>query len=368
LELKAGVRIKVSVNFKLKVQRHNQSHVVYQWNRMAFMNLIKKEEAGCKEQRSVMILGGSGFIGTRLAALLKDMDVPVQIGDLRPSEAFPELSLHCDVRSEKSLREVLRETRTIVNLAAEHRDDVRPLTRYRETNVDGATHVCNAAREVGIQKIVFTSSAAVYGFQPHPVDENGPFEPFNEYGKTKLEAEGIYQAWAAEDSSRSLVIVRPTVVFGEGNRGNVYSLLQQIASGRFLMVGSGINSKSMAYVGNIAAFLIHILSTGPGIQIFNYVDGPDMTTNALVAHITRCMGKQEKVLRIPESIALFGGHVLDAIASFSGRSFSISAIRVRKFCENTQFVSNRVAQSGFTPPYSLSDGLSLVIRSEFRET
>ena len=49
----------------------------------------------------------------------------------------------------------------------------------------------------------------------------GHFLPFNAYGKTKLEAENIYRAWAAEDPLRTLVIVRPTVIFGEGNRGNV---------------------------------------------------------------------------------------------------------------------------------------------------
>ena len=54
---------------------------------------------------------------------------------------------------------------------------------------------------------------------------------------------------------RSLVIVRPAAVFGEGNRGNVYQLLRQIASRRFVMVGSGHNRKSMAYVGNVSALL-----------------------------------------------------------------------------------------------------------------
>lgn len=313
----------------------------------------------------VAILGGSGFIGHRLSRLLIEQGIPVRIGDLRPAAEFPDLFRESDVRRPETVRPVLNGASAIINLAAEHRDDVRPLSRYHETNVDGAQQVCAVARECGIQKIVFTSSVAVYGFQPTPVDEDGPFAPFNEYGKTKLEAEQIYRAWAAEDPSRSLVIIRPTVVFGEGNRGNVYNLLRQIAAGKFLMVGSGTNVKSMAYVGNVAAFIVHALTLDPGTHLFNYVDGPDLNTRDLVEYIRRCIGATSPLRRIPKSVAMAGGHLFDIAARVSGRTFPISAIRVRKFCETTQFRAERIAHTGFTPPFSLEEGLARTIRFEF---
>ena len=196
----------------------------------------------------------------------------------------------------------------------------------------------------------------------------GPFEPFNPYGETKLLAEGIYRAWAEEDPARSLVIIRPTVVFGEGNRGNVYNLLRQIASGRFLMVGPGTNKKSMAYVGNVADFLIHSLTLGPGVHIFNYVDMPDLTMNDLVALVNQNLDRPSpNTKRIPMPLALAGGHVLDLVARVAGRTFPISAIRVKKFCENTQVSAEQCLRSGFTPKYSLKEGLSRTIRSEFLE-
>lgn len=79
-----------------------------------------------------------------------------------------------------------------------------------------------------------------------------------------------------------MTIIRPTVVFGEGNRGNVYNLFRQIASGRFVMIGSGNNMKSMAYVENIAARLEHALDQQSTYQVSNYVDKPDFTMNQLV--------------------------------------------------------------------------------------
>jgi GlcNAc-P-P-Und epimerase len=326
---------------------------------------VRSGVSGGVRKGSVLLVGGSGFIGTRLTRVLLEQGRQVRIGDLRPSDGFPQLWTRCDVCDAASLRTPMQGAAAVVNLAAEHRDDVRPLSRYREVNVSGAEQVCGAAREAGVQKIVFTSSVAVYGFQPRAVDENGPFEPFNAYGKTKLEAEEVYRAWAGEDPARTLVMVRPAVVFGEGNRGNVYNLMHQIAAGRFLMVGPGKNVKSMAYVGNIASFLAHALSFGPGQHILNYVDGPDMSTREIVALIRRCLGKTTKAREIPRAVAMAGGHVLDVVARVTGRRFPISAVRVQKFCESTQFRAERVESSGFVAPFSLAEALERTIRYEF---
>jgi len=314
----------------------------------------------------IAVLGGSGFIGTRLVRRLIELGHPARIGDIEPSLAFPDHHFQCDVRSASTLKAVLSGAGALINLAAEHRDDVRPLSRYHETNVEGARQVCRAATEAGIQKLIFTSSVAVYGFQPFPVDESGPFEPFNPYGETKLLAEGIYQAWANEDPSRSLVIIRPTVVFGEGNRGNVYNLLRQIASGRFVMVGPGNNRKSMAYVGNVSECLIHTLGFGPGVHIYNCVDGPDMNMNDLVALVYNCLGKSKsRDLRIPLRLAIAGGHMMDVLSRFTRTSFPVSAIRIRKFTESTQFDGSRILSTGFKPPYELKQALASTIQAEF---
>ena len=128
-----------------------------------------------------------------------------------------------------------------------HRDDIRPISRYDDVNVQGAKNICDAARKHSIKKIIFTSSVAIYGFAPEDTDESGEPNFFNDYGRTKYLAEQVYKEWQLEDSeNRALIIVRPTVIFGEGNRGNVYNLLKQIFSGSFLMFGDGKNKKSMA--------------------------------------------------------------------------------------------------------------------------
>ena len=88
-----------------------------------------------------------------------------------------------------------------------------------------------------------------------------------------MEAEAVYREWLSQDpENRSLVIVRPTVVFGEQNRDNVYNLLRQIATRRFIMFGPGTNKKSMAYVQNLTEFLAFCSQFGPGEHLYNYVD------------------------------------------------------------------------------------------------
>jgi hypothetical protein len=90
-----------------------------------------------------------------------------------------------------------------------------------------------------------------------------------------------------------------------------------------------------------------------------------MDTITLVEHIRKCLGKTGSTPRFPKALAMMGGHLLDVVARISGRTFPISAIRVRKFCESTQFRAERVKETGFVPPYSLSEGLARTIQFEF---
>ena len=128
----------------------------------------------------------------------------------------------------------------VVNLAAVHRDDIADLNAYYTTNVIGARNVAQICREKGVSKLIFTSTVAVYGFASPETDESGRLEPFNEYGRTKMLAEREYWKHYA-DKKNSLIVIRPTVIFGPGNRGNVYTLLNSIAKKKFVMIGKGLN-------------------------------------------------------------------------------------------------------------------------------
>jgi nucleoside-diphosphate-sugar epimerase len=318
----------------------------------------------------LIVIGGSGFIGTRLGRLLTQAVDEFKIVDKAVSGLYPSRTVLADVREVETLRASIHEGATVINLAAEHRDDVRPLSLYDDVNVGGARNVCTVAREKHVQTIVFTSSVAVYGFAPIDTDEAGQIAPFNDYGRTKYDAEQVYKTWQAEaPTERTLVIVRPTVVFGEQNRGNVYNLLRQIAAGKFVMVGDGLNRKSMAYVENVATFLqFSTTAFKPGVHIYNYIDKPDSNMNALVGTVNRMLGKPEQIgLRLPFAVGYAIGKCFDALAAFTGKKFAISSIRVKKFCANSVFETS-LAKTGFVPPVPLSEALERTVRHEFIES
>jgi nucleoside-diphosphate-sugar epimerase len=205
----------------------------------------------------------------------------------------------------------------------------------------------------------------VYGFAEPGTDENGAINPFNEYGRTKFEAEDKLRTWQAQ-SDNSLIIVRPTVIFGEGNRGNVFNLMNQIASGKFLMVGKGENKKSMAYIGNIVAFLETCVATEQKYGVYNYVDTPDLTMNELVSQVrAKLKGKTGVGPRLPLWLGIILGYTADLVAKVSGRNLPVSSIRVKKFTSSTEFKSAKARLKNFHAPFLLSDGVQRTLQSEF---
>lgn len=319
------------------------------------------------------LIGGAGFIGRSLVQRLRADGRALRLVDVaKPAALAPDVEFRqTDVRNYDELLEAMRGCDAVINLAAVHRDDVRPISLYTEVNVRGAQNICRAAEALQIRNIVFTSSVAIYGFQEGEPNEDSPAQPFNPYGQTKWEAERVFRAWQSKESlARRLVIVRPTVVFGPENRGNVYSLIAQLASGLFVMVGNGQNRKSMAFVENVSAFIAHVATAKTdeaGVSVYNYVDKPDFNMNELLAVVRQALGKgKPSRLRLPYSLGLAIGAVFDAVARLTGRTFPISKIRVQKFCASTVFRADRLKETSFVPPFDLRAGLMETIAREFK--
>ncbi|MEC5147432.1 NAD-dependent epimerase/dehydratase family protein [Chitinophaga sp. 212800010-3] len=311
----------------------------------------------------IFVIGGSGFIGTVLGeGLVKDGRTFRNI-DKQTSRVFNTLTHIGDVRNPDEIRKYLfkdTESDWVILLAAEHRDDVAPVSLYNEVNVKGTENVLKLMEEKGINKIFFTSSVAIYGLNKDNPTEEYPADPFNHYGKSKWNAEEVLRQWYKKDpENRTLVILRPTVVFGPGNKGNVYNLLKQIASGKFLMIGKGENKKSMAYVENVAGFIRYCIDLKmSGYHVFNYADKPDLSMNELVEVAEQSLNKKLPSIRIPYWMGYMSGIGFDILAKISGKKLPISAVRVKKFCATTQFENIAIIKSGYKPAYTLAQGLA----------
>lgn len=315
----------------------------------------------------VVMIGASGFVGTRLIDLLKtDNNYELKNVDLLPSHFFNDVTVIGDVRKQEDMDKELSGADVVVLLAAQHRDDVSPVSLYYDTNVGGMEVTLKAMEKNGVRRLIFFSSVAVYGLNKENPSEDHPKDPFNHYGKSKWQAEQVLQEWHSSHSDWNINIIRPTVIFGERNRGNVYNLLSQISSGRFLMVGKGTNKKSMAYVGNVVAFVKFLIEEKKsGYNVYNYIDKPDFDMNELIALVEKVLNKHIPSIHFPYWMGMMGGYCFDVLAKILGRKLAISSVRVKKFCATTEFDSSKMQSTGFQPPYTLSEGLSRTLEFEF---
>jgi nucleoside-diphosphate-sugar epimerase len=316
---------------------------------------------------NVCVIGGSGFIGSHLINTIASHHSVTNIDKQLP--VFDNIGVTnkiADVRDYESLKAAIPDnTDYVILLAAEHRDDVSPVSLYYDVNVEGAHNVLKVMAEKNIEHIIFTSSVSVYGLNKKNPDELSETDPFNHYGKSKLEAEKVLRRWYDNDrNGKSLIIIRPTVIFGPGNKGNVYNLLKQISSGKFVMVGRGQNKKSMAYVENVAGFINHCIDQKfKGHHVFNYIDKPDLATKELVQHSESALGQKIIPIKIPYFLGYLGGLLLDLISKVTQKKFSISAVRVKKFCATTQFSSVTIQNTNYIPKKTLAEGLEITIKS-----
>lgn len=315
----------------------------------------------------ITMIGASGFVGTRLIDLLKSEPAyELKNIDLLPSHFFNDITVIGDVRNQEQMDMELKGADVVVLLAAQHRDDVSPVSLYYDTNVGGMEVTLKAMEKNGCKRIVFFSSVAVYGLNKNNPDENHEKDPFNHYGKSKWQAEQVLQKWYESHPDWNVNIIRPTVIFGERNRGNVYNLLSQISGGKFLRVGKGTNRKSMAYVGNIVAFVKYMIEEcQEGYNVFNYIDKPDFTMNELVDLVENVLGKHIPAVHFPYWLGMAGGYCFDLLAKITGKKLAISSVRVKKFCATTEFDSSKMLSTGFKAPYSLKEGLSRTLEFEF---
>ena len=287
----------------------------------------------------VTMIGASGFVGTRLLDLLRAEPLKYECRniDLQPSHFFDDVTTIGDVRNQEQMDRELKGSDVVVLLAAQHRDDVTPTSLYYDTNVGGMEATLRAMEKNGVKRIAFFSSVAVYGLNKNNPDENHPADPFNHYGKSKWQAEQVLQKWYETHPDWNIDIIRPTVIFGERNRGNVYNLLKQIASGKFLM----------------------------GYNVFNYIDKPDNNMNQLVAHISKVLNKHIPATHFPYALGMLGGYCFDILAKITGKKLAVSSVRVKKFCATTQFDARKAHSSGFEAPYTLDEGLARTLEFEF---
>ena len=156
----------------------------------------------------IFITGNLGFIGTHLSELLIEKGFTV-IGFDNKQESGNEKyeCIHGNVLDGELLNKCTSDNiNLIIHLAAEHKDNIKPKSLYHDINVRGTQNIITACELNDINKIIFTSTVAVYGLNPNETNEDSVAKPFNDYGQSKLQVEQLLKIWYNKKRQVSLEV------------------------------------------------------------------------------------------------------------------------------------------------------------------
>ena len=316
----------------------------------------------------ICVTGGTGFIGHWMCErLLADGHEVVLVDLWEPDWDLESGSEYFfgDVRDKEAMLEAFKGCDAVFNLAAAHHDFGIDEETFYAVNEHGSKMVCEAADELGITDIVFYSTVAIFGDAPEPHTEDAPTSPINPYGASKLAGEKVFEQWAAQGGDRRVVVIRPTITFGPRNFANMYSLIRQIDSGKYLNVGKGTNIKSLSYVENLVDLTVFIWNKPErkGVETLNFIDKPDFSAHETAGAIYRSLDKRPPKIKAPLWFAvLFAGLPFDILIKLTGKNFPISSMRLKKMCTQTKFEAERVQASGYSPVCSLEAGIDRMVK------
>jgi len=324
-----------------------------------------------------VLFGGTGFIGTHFAAHLLTTGAVEQIflADLRPTvpamwprklqPAYQEGRVRfcqLDVRQPIIHAELPAQADLIVNLAAVHREPGHEPHEYFATNLPGAEHVCTWAEQVDCQQIIFTSSIAPYGPTEEQKSENSLPVPISPYGASKLAAEKIHLGWQRAGKGRRLLIVRPGVVFGPGEGGNLSRMVRAVLGRYFFYMGNRQTRKAGGYVKELCHALAWMMEwqekNGVGTALFNFTMDPAPTVEEYVEAICRVAGVQRFVPSMPYPLLLGASYPIAAISRPLGIHQPISPVRIRKLVRSNNIVPDFLRKAGYSYHYTLDQALA----------
>jgi len=326
--------------------------------------------------RSIVIFGGSGFIGSHFAqyVLRKKIVETVTLVDLGAprDESYTSLVqsglqsgvvkfIRWDVRQKIPPELVAERPELIANFAAVHREPGHLPKEYFETNINGANNICLYASQVDCSRIIFLSSISPYGRADEMRDETSLPVPDTPYGSSKLVAEMVHKEWQAACSKRKILIIRPGVVFGPGENGNVTRLIKSVSGGYFVYMGNRNIRKAGGYVKELCSVIEFGLNyqedKGESSTVLNFSMDPPPTLEDYVEAIKKVIGRTGHPVSLPRSVVLGTSYLAEGIARVLRVRQPLNPTRVRKLFRSTQIDPRRLREIEYRWKFGLLEAL-----------
>ena len=312
---------------------------------------------------NVLVTGATGFTGGHLARWLVRAGDQVRIL-VRSSAAAADLRragmdvVEGDLTDASSLARAAVGVDVVYNLAALYRTARLPDSRYRAVNALAVGALVESAAASGVRRVVHCSTVGVHGDIEHPpADEDSPFRPGDIYQETKLEGERLGAAAAAR-TGVELVIVRPSGIYGPGDR-RLFKMFGGVARRRFVMLGNGRIFYHLTFVDDLCEGFRLCGRVGGAAGRTYILAGAEVTTLAeLVAMTADIAGVPPPRLRLPVWPVWIAAAACEAICRPMGLEPPLYRRRVDFFTKSRAFTIDRARRElGFAPAVGLREGI-----------
>jgi nucleoside-diphosphate-sugar epimerase len=260
--------------------------------------------------RRLLVTGATGCLGRAVVdeALARQWTV-IGLARREPTDWPPSAKfIRGDVHDLTLVRTITKGIDNVVHLAGVPHLQSPSRSELVHGFVDSAKVVAASAQNVGA-RLLLMSSVAVYGSRVELVDESTPTRPDTVYGETKLEAEEVVR-----ELNDSTIILRPCVVFGKYDRGNVARLITAVRRFGPIVLGPGDNRKSLLFAPNLARRVVRLLESHDENGVWPVSDQYAPTMNELISEIARSLGRSASPVHLPASAALFMARLADSVS------------------------------------------------------
>lgn len=216
----------------------------------------------------VLVTGASGFIGTYLVHELIDHGYEVTALTRKKQEIHPKAKVVIgDITEPSTIESYFQDVDAVFHNAA-YAMDWGKKDRFYQANVDGTRHVAQACIDHGIKRLIYTSSAGVYGFPSNDelISEDSEKNPLNHYQRTKLLGEQVLD----EYPDLSVSSIRPPMVFG-ANAPALKIVFSNLQKQKFVYIGSGDQQISIAHPADVGRLMRIILEKDVNASVYNVV-------------------------------------------------------------------------------------------------
>jgi nucleoside-diphosphate-sugar epimerase len=310
----------------------------------------------------VLVTGATGFTGGHLARTLaaRGDTVRALVRSAAPALAAAGIeTVTGDLRDAASIERAALGVDVVYHIAAIYRQAGLRDQEYRAVNAAAVRTVIEAAGSAGVRRVVHCSTVGVHGDISHPpAAEDAPLKPGDIYQVTKLEGERIARE-AAEDTEMEVVIVRPTGIYGPGDR-RLLKLFRGVARGRFPILGSGNIYYHLTYIDDLVEGF-RLCASVPAAAGRTYIlAGAEVTTlNELVTIVAEEAHVKPPGMHLPVWPVWVAGALCEAVCVPFGIEPPLYRRRVDFFTKSRAFdISRARAELGYAPKVGLHEGVA----------